>query len=81
MAGIPYLARIMDRSRMTARVVPLSSPEAGDPRTGGSLEERLAAVAELSMEAWRLAGRPLPSYTRATMPVVLTTLRDHPGSL
>lgn len=43
---------------MTARVVPLSSPEAGDPRTGGSLEER-----------------------RATMPVVLTTLRDHPGSL
>lgn len=78
LAGIAYLARIMDHSRMTARVVPLSSPEAADPRTGGSLEGRLAAVAELSMEAWRLSGRPLPSYTRATMPVVLATLKDHP---
>lgn len=66
---------------MTARVVPLSSAEAADPRTGGTLEERLAAVAELSAEAWRLAGRPLPSYTRATMPIRLATLKDHPGSL
>jgi hypothetical protein len=81
LARIPYLAEIMDRSRMTGRVVPLTSPEAGDPRAGGSLEERLAAVAELSVEAWRLAGRPLPSYTRATMPVVLATLKDHAGSL
>jgi hypothetical protein len=66
---------------MTARVVPLSSPEASDPRTGGTLEERLAAVAELSAEGWRLAGRALPSYTRATMPIRLATLKDHPDSL
>lgn len=81
LTGAAYLARNMDRTRMTARVVPLSSPEAGDPRTGGSLEDRLVAVAELTAEAWRLAGRPLPTYTRATMPVVLATLRDHRGSL
>jgi hypothetical protein len=67
----------MDRSRMTARVVPLSSPEAGDARMGGTPADRLAALEALTLEAWRLAGRPLPSYTRATMPVVLATLQDH----
>lgn len=65
---------------MTARVVPLSSPEAGDARMGGAAEQRLEAVAELTAETWRLAGRPLPTYTRATMPVVVATLKDHPGS-
>lgn len=64
---------------MTARVVPLSSREAGDARMGGTIEERVAAVAELTAEAWRLSGRPFPSYTRAMMPVVLTTL-DQQGS-
>ena len=62
---------------MTARVVPLTSAEAGDPRMGGTVDERVAAVAELTLEAWRLAGLPLPSYTRATMPVVVASLRDH----
>lgn len=60
--------------------MPLRSAEAGDARMGGTLEERVAAVAELTAEAWRLAGRPLPSYSRATMPVVLATLKDHAGS-
>jgi hypothetical protein len=69
----------MDRSRMTARVVPLSSPEAGDPRMGGTIEERLEAVTRLTLEAWRLSGRPLPVYVRATMPVALTTLQDQAG--
>jgi len=40
------------------------------------MEERLAAVAELTAEAWRLSGRPLPSYTRASMPVAVTKLKD-----
>jgi len=65
---------------MTARVVPLSSPEAGDPRMGGTVEDRLAAVTALTLEAWRLAGRPLPAYTRATIPVVVASLKDHVGS-
>jgi hypothetical protein len=67
----------MDRSRMTARVVPLTSAEAGDPRMGGTLEQRLDAVAALTAEAWRVSGRPLPQYTRATMPIVVRTLKDH----
>lgn len=68
-------------SRMSIRVVPLSSAEAGDSRMGGTVDDRVAAVAELSVAAWRLAGCPLPTYTRATMPVVLTTLADHAGSV
>ena len=66
-----------NRDRLTARVVPLTSPEAGDPRMGGTLEERVAAVAVLTAEGWRLSGRPLPTYTRATIPVVVSTLQDH----
>jgi hypothetical protein len=65
---------------MTARVVPLASAQAGDARMGGTPDERLAAVAQLTAEAWRLAGRPLPTYTRATMPVVVASLKDHAGS-
>jgi hypothetical protein len=62
---------------MTARVVSLQSEEAGDMRMGGTPDARAAAVALLTVEAWRLAGRAFPRYTRATMPVVVTTLRDH----
>jgi hypothetical protein len=59
---------------MTARVVALTSRAAGDPRMGGSVDERVAAVAVLTQEAWLLAKRPFPTYTRATMPVVVTRL-------
>lgn len=62
---------------MTVRVVSLKSAEAGDPRMGGTLDERVAAVAALTAEAWRLAGRPFPTYTRSTMPVAMATLEDH----
>lgn len=41
---------------------------------GGTVDERVAAVAVLTEEAWTLAKRPFPTYTRATMPVVVTTL-------
>lgn len=65
---------------MTGRVVALRSAEAGDPRMGGTPDERVAAVAVLTAEAWRLAGRRLPVYSRATMPIVRATLKDHAGS-
>ncbi|MBL8987300.1 MAG: hypothetical protein JNJ80_13605 [Gemmatimonadetes bacterium] len=71
----------MDRSKVTVRLVSLTSPEAGDPRMGGTLDERVAAVMALTEESWRLAGRPFPSYTRRTIPVRLHTLQDHPPSL
>ena len=71
----------MDTSRITVRVVPLHSAEVGDARMGGTPDERVAAVAVLTAEAWRLAGRPLPSYSRDAMPVVRSTLATHVGSL
>lgn len=66
-----------DRSRMTARVVPLQSEEAGDMRMGGTPDARVAAVTELTLEAWRLAGRAFPRYTRTTMAIVIASLHDH----
>jgi hypothetical protein len=65
-----------DRSQMTARVVPLDSDEAADARVGGSFAERLAILADLSRRMWALTGRPEPLYTRATMPVRLTSLAE-----
>lgn len=67
------------RRDMTARVVSLHGPEASDATVGGTVEERLAVVAQLSDTSWKLAGRPLPEYTRATMPVVVTTLKAQSG--
>lgn len=59
---------------MTARIVPLNSREAGEARVGGTIAERIALVAELSEMMWARTGRPVPSYTRATMPVVIKKL-------
>lgn len=61
---------------MTARIVPLRSDEAGDARVGGTVAERLALVGELSRRMWLLTKQPLPTYTRQTMPVRLSTLRE-----
>lgn len=59
---------------MTVRVVPLRSLEAGDGRVGGTIAERVALVGALSEELWARTQRPLPAYTRATMPFVLMPL-------
>ena len=65
-----------NRRNMTVRLVPLASSEASDARVGGSVDERIALVTLLSEQLWVLTGRPMPSYKRATMPVVLRTLHD-----
>ena len=65
-----------DRNQMTARVVPLASDDAGDGRVGGTAADRLVLLADLSRRMWELTRRPHPTYTRATMPVKLTTLAE-----
>ena len=65
-----------DRSKMTVRIVPLRSNEAGDGRVGGTAGERMALVGELSRRAWALTKQPVPSYTRQTMPVRLISLTE-----
>lgn len=65
------------RRNMTVRIVPLASREAGEqPTSPESATERLALVRELSERMWRLSGRPLPSYTRATMPIRVSRLEE-----
>lgn len=73
MANRLCLGMLNDRSQMTVRIVPRNSREASDARMGGTVTERLAVVAELTELGWALAKLPLPTYTRATMPVVVTT--------
>ena len=64
-----------DRRQMTVRVVSLQSREASESRVGGTVTERLALVGELSEMLWARTRRPLPAYSRMTMPVVVTPLR------
>ena len=62
------------RREMTARVVPLRSREASEPPCPPTAAERIALVTRLSREMWALSGKPLPTYTRSTMPIVLVRL-------
>ena len=72
-----HAQRALRRSQeMVVRLVPLGSDEAADARVGGTVAERLALVGELSHRSWALTRQPLPSYTRATMPVKLTRLAE-----
>lgn len=60
---------------MTARVVSLRDREAAEARTGGTAAERIRLVASLSEAHWILTRRPLPAYTRESIPIAVTTLR------
>ncbi len=42
-------------------------------------EDRLARMWTLALDAWASTGRPLPSYTRATMPGRKLSLAEHFG--
>jgi hypothetical protein len=66
------------RSQMTVRIVPLNSHQAGDARVSGTAAERVALIAELSRMLWARTGRPLPQYTRSTMPIAFTRLDARP---
>jgi hypothetical protein len=60
--------RAIERARiMTLRRATLTAADAERPTTGLAAME---LTAELSLAAWSISGRPLPAYTRATMPYV-----------
>ena len=60
---------------VSARVVVLQSPEASEPPRPAGIPERLTLLAALSTQSWLLAGRSLPSETRANMRVTFRPLR------
>lgn len=52
------------------------SDESSDDLSGVlTAEERIALVWTLSERMWELTGRPLPTYTRAEIPVTVKRLR------
>jgi plasmid stability protein len=61
------------RRHMSAAVVTLNSQDAAEARVGGTPADRVALADELSREAWALTGRPLPAYTRMTMPASIVS--------
>jgi hypothetical protein len=56
------------RRSLPVRVYRLGEEPGDDLSAVSTPEQRLAMVAELSRRMWTLTGRPLPSYTRASMP-------------
>jgi len=69
------------RYDMTARILPRRSAEAASTYVVATRERRIAMVEELSAELWALAKLPLPSYSRAEMPVHITPrVRRSPSS-
>ncbi|MFO0601195.1 MAG: hypothetical protein U0228_38150 [Myxococcaceae bacterium] len=46
--------------------------DAVDLRATTTMDERFAMVWRLTLDAWALSGKPMPSYTRATMPIHIT---------
>ena len=59
------------RPNLTVRVLRGRDPGEGPELAGTTAAERVLLVEELTREGWAFGGRPMPQYTRATMPVSL----------
>jgi hypothetical protein len=71
-------ARVAARRAWPLRLVALGSAEQGSLDRSTTPEERLEMVWTLTLEAWALSRRPVPSYTRASSPLRLCR-RDPPA--
>jgi hypothetical protein len=60
-------ARRAARAAWPVRVAKLGDQVADEPV--GSPEDCLGAMWELVIQAWTLAGKPIPEYDRANMPI------------
>jgi len=65
--------RSEQRAGWAIHIRSLGTQDSADAR--GSVEERLRAVAELSADGWRLAGKPLPCYRRREAPIRIVPMR------
>ena len=66
-------ARRAARSRWPVRIFRLGEEPGDDLSASTTAAERIEMVWLLSARCWELTSRPLPDYTRATIPVRLTT--------
>lgn len=67
--------RARARRRWPVRLVSLKSQPADDLSASTSLAERIAMMRPLAEAAWRVAGLPLPRYSRRRIPVRLLVRR------
>ncbi|MCI0652327.1 MAG: hypothetical protein L0Z55_10635 [Planctomycetes bacterium] len=67
-------ARAHARASWTVRKFRLGAEPSDDLSASTTAEQRLAMMWELTLEAWALAGLPIPAYPRASAPVRLVDL-------
>lgn len=60
--------RAKARATWPIRRYPVGQEPADADRVGGTVDQRIAMVAELTRQQWALAGRQWPSYRRANAP-------------
>jgi hypothetical protein len=70
--GMP--SRAASRRTWSVRLVALGSEPPDDVDRSTTPEERLAMVWSLTVEAWAVSGRPMPTYPRTGTPVRLCRL-------
>jgi hypothetical protein len=71
-ASLGFVSSFEERRRARAgwpiRKVALRDEELTDARDSSTVDERIALVWTLTCRQWAFSGRPMPSYSRATMP-------------
>jgi len=70
-----------DRSHWPVRKFALGSEPGDDLSAETTAEERLQMVWQLTLEAWSLAGLPMPTYTRCETPVRVVPLSADNGGM
>ena len=62
------------RSRLPVSIYRLGEEPGDDLSAATTAEERLAMVWPLTLQAWTLSGRPLPTHRRDGLPVQIVPL-------
>jgi hypothetical protein len=66
--------RALARASWPIHVYKLGEESSENLSASTTVEERLAMMWPLALEAWQLSGKPLPTYSRETMPVSIRKL-------
>jgi hypothetical protein len=76
MASNSQSERAKARASWPVQVYTLGEEPGEDLSASTTVEQRLAMMWPLALESWTFSSKPLPSYTRETMPVSTRRLRD-----
>jgi hypothetical protein len=76
MTATSQTERAKARAIWPIHVYKLGKEPSEDLSASTTADERLAMMGPLALEAWKLSGQPLPTYTRETMPVSTRKLKE-----